>query len=178
MGSCAMHMPIVRASRQMTFRLRSCHVGSRHQMRSACRWSIRMGEQSSRRALLSFTVVGSGVTSDRETGPSLAFTSRQGLRSAAVIPRSAAVPFARSIMLEQAMKDPVDELVQQGSRLSPTDRARVAELLLASIDDMPSADVDAAWDAEIARRLAAYDRGEVQGIDAAEVFAKASRLAR
>ena len=32
------------------------------------------------------------------------------------------------------------------------------------------------WEAEIQRRLAEYDRGEVQAIDAEEVFAKARRL--
>ena len=33
-------------------------------------------------------------------------------------------------------------------------------------------------EAEIERRLAQYDRGEVQAVDAEEVFAKARRLAQ
>ena len=37
--------------------------------------------------------------------------------------------------------------------------------------------LDGAWDAEIERRLAEYDRGEVKAIDAEEVFAKAWRHA-
>jgi hypothetical protein len=40
------------------------------------------------------------------------------------------------------------------------------------------AEIDAAWDSEIARRLAAYDRGEVVAIDAQAVFAKAMRIAQ
>lgn len=36
--------------------------------------------------------------------------------------------------------------------------------------------VEAAWEVEIERRLAEYDRGEVQGIDA-EIFAKARKIA-
>jgi hypothetical protein len=43
---------------------------------------------------------------------------------------------------------------------------------------MPAAELAAAWESEIQRRLAQYDRGEVNAIDAEEVFAKARRLAR
>ncbi|HEY4080676.1 MAG TPA: addiction module protein [Burkholderiaceae bacterium] len=38
--------------------------------------------------------------------------------------------------------------------------------------------LDALWESEIERRLAAYERGEVHAVDADEVFAKARRLAR
>jgi putative addiction module component (TIGR02574 family) len=38
--------------------------------------------------------------------------------------------------------------------------------------------LDSAWGAEIERRLAAYDRGEVQALPAEEVFAKARALAK
>jgi Putative addiction module component len=37
--------------------------------------------------------------------------------------------------------------------------------------------LDGAWEQEIARRLAEYDRGEVEAVDADIVFAKARRLA-
>jgi putative addiction module component (TIGR02574 family) len=76
------------------------------------------------------------------------------------------------------MKDQVAELAQRGISLSPQDRARLAELLLASIEEPVRPDVEAAWDAEIERRLAAYDRGDLKAIDAEDVFAKATRLAR
>ena len=39
------------------------------------------------------------------------------------------------------------------------------------------AEVEAAWDQEVERRLATYDRGEMQAIDREEVLAKARRLA-
>ena len=38
--------------------------------------------------------------------------------------------------------------------------------------------LDGAWDIEIERCLADYDHGEVKAINAAEVFAKARRIAR
>jgi hypothetical protein len=41
------------------------------------------------------------------------------------------------------------------------------------LNENAAAALDAAWEAEIAQRLAAYDRGEVQAIDAEWVFARA-----
>lgn len=76
------------------------------------------------------------------------------------------------------MSDPVAELAKRGLALEPEDRARLAELLLASIDAEPATEVEAAWDEEIQRRLAAYDRGESLAIAAEVVFAKASAIAR
>lgn len=40
------------------------------------------------------------------------------------------------------------------------------------------AEIEAAWNAEIEKRLAAYDRGEIVALDAEEVFARARRVAR
>ncbi len=40
------------------------------------------------------------------------------------------------------------------------------------------AEVEEAWEAEIERRLAEYDRGEVRAIDAEEVFVKARKIAQ
>lgn len=76
------------------------------------------------------------------------------------------------------MSDTVAELAKRGLALAPEDRERLAELLLASIDAEPASEVEAAWDAEIRRRLAAYDQGESQAIVAEEVFARASAIAR
>ncbi|WP_235579215.1 addiction module protein [Pseudorhodoferax sp. Leaf274] len=50
--------------------------------------------------------------------------------------------------------------------------------LLESLNEPAAAQLDAAWEAEIGRRLAEYDRGEVTAVDAEEVFAKARRLAQ
>ena len=76
------------------------------------------------------------------------------------------------------MNDQVTELAQLSLALSPDDRARLAELLLSSLEAEPKSDIEAAWDEEIRKRLAAYDRGEVEAIDAETVFARATAIAR
>jgi putative addiction module component (TIGR02574 family) len=74
------------------------------------------------------------------------------------------------------MNDPVAELVQRGLSLPPEARERVVEGLLQSLNESASSQLDAAWEAEIEKRLAEYDRGSVQAIDAEAVFAKARKL--
>jgi len=74
--------------------------------------------------------------------------------------------------------DQVAELVERGRALNPQDRERLVDQLLESLNEPAATQLDATWEAEIQRRLAEYDRGEVVAIDAAEVFAKARRLAQ
>jgi putative addiction module component (TIGR02574 family) len=62
--------------------------------------------------------------------------------------------------------------------LTPEERARLVEVLLESLREAPSAEIEAAWDREIEQRIAAYDRGEVQTFSAEDVFAEARRLLR
>lgn len=76
------------------------------------------------------------------------------------------------------MPDQVSELVQRGRALAPEDRERLVDQLLESLNEPAAAELNAAWEAEIERRLAQYDQGAVQAVDAAEVFAKARRIAR
>jgi putative addiction module component (TIGR02574 family) len=76
------------------------------------------------------------------------------------------------------MPDQVLELAERGKALSAEERSRLVDLLLESLHEPAIAEVEAAWEVEIERRLAAYDRGEVQAIDADEVFAKARSIAR
>jgi len=76
------------------------------------------------------------------------------------------------------MTDQVSELVKRGRALAPQDRERLVDQLLESLNEPAAAELDAAWEAEIERRLAEYDRGEIRAIDAEEVFAKARRLAQ
>lgn len=77
------------------------------------------------------------------------------------------------------MPDQVAELAKRGRRaLAPEDRERLVDLLLESLNEPAVAELDAAWEAEIDRRFAAYDRGEVQAIDADDVFAKARHIAK
>lgn len=76
------------------------------------------------------------------------------------------------------MHDQVAELARRSLALSPDDRAHLAELLLSSLEAEPRSDVESAWEDEIRRRLDAYDRGEVEAIDAETVFARAAAIAR
>jgi putative addiction module component (TIGR02574 family) len=63
-----------------------------------------------------------------------------------------------------------------GTRLSADERARLVEILLESLREAPLAEIEAAWDREIAERVAAFDRGETETYSADEVFAAARRL--
>lgn len=76
------------------------------------------------------------------------------------------------------MHDQVTEIAQRGKALLPQDRSRLVDILLESLHEPAIAEVKAAWELEIERRLAEYDRGEANSIDADEVFAKARSIAR
>ena len=70
-----------------------------------------------------------------------------------------------------------DALADQLLALPSVDRARLAELLLASIEERePGA--ASAWDGEIERRADELENGFVDGIPAAEVFAEVERRLR
>ncbi|MDR7298604.1 putative addiction module component (TIGR02574 family) [Pelomonas aquatica] len=74
------------------------------------------------------------------------------------------------------MHDQVADLVQKGRLLPPEERERLVDGLLESLNEAASSALDPAWEAEIEKRLAEYDRGEVQAIDGEAVFAKARKL--
>ena len=76
------------------------------------------------------------------------------------------------------MTDQVAELAKQCKALPPEDRSRLVEVLLESLHGVLGCDVEAAWDAEVERRLAAHDRGELQTLDGEAVLARARNLAR
>ena len=76
------------------------------------------------------------------------------------------------------MPDLVSELVKRGRALPTEDRERLVDQLLESLNEPAATELNAAWEAEIERRLAEYDQGSVQAIDAEEVFAKARRIAQ
>jgi putative addiction module component (TIGR02574 family) len=77
-----------------------------------------------------------------------------------------------------AMTDPVAELSQRARELAPEDRARLAEELLASLEDRVEPEVDAAWDAELRKRISEVSSGAVKLIPADEVFARVRRSLR
>lgn len=60
-------------------------------------------------------------------------------------------------------------IVEQALKLSPTERADVAEQLLASLDEALDSDVEKAWQEEVQQRLQQIERGEVKTIPWEEV---------
>lgn len=72
----------------------------------------------------------------------------------------------------------VDELSARAKTLPVSDRARLAEEMLDSLDVGSDLDVDAAWEREIERRVAEIDAGAVKLVPAEEVHAEVRRLIR
>ena len=70
----------------------------------------------------------------------------------------------------------LDELSKRAKELAVEERAQLAQELLESVDQEADPEVQAAWDTEIASRIAKYERGEAKLIPAAEVFEAARRL--
>jgi putative addiction module component (TIGR02574 family) len=71
----------------------------------------------------------------------------------------------------------VEELSQKARTLPPEERVRLAEELLATVQEVDE-EVEAAWDEEIRRRIAEIDNGTAKLIPADEVFAEVRRLLR
>lgn len=76
------------------------------------------------------------------------------------------------------MSDLVVELSQQAQTLRPADRARLAELLLDSIHPSADSGVEAAWDAELQRRIDEIDRGVANLVSADVAFDQVRRAIR
>ena len=71
----------------------------------------------------------------------------------------------------------VEELSQKVKTLGVKDRARLAEELLASLDDATvDSEIDAAWEGEIRNRVEQIKAGSVRLIPADEVFAETARI--
>ena len=76
------------------------------------------------------------------------------------------------------MSDLLKEITARATALSPNERAQLAEIMLESLQEGASAEVDAAWDHELQSRIAAYERGESKLVSAKEVFDEARRLTK
>ncbi len=59
--------------------------------------------------------------------------------------------------------------------LPPRSRVRFAEKIIESVDDFTSPEIEAAWSAEIGRRVKEIEVGKVKGIPATQALAKARR---
>lgn len=68
------------------------------------------------------------------------------------------------------------EIAQQARTLAPEERAQLADFLLESLCEPSITKIEAEWEQEIMRRVAAFDRGESQTYPAEEVFAEARRM--
>lgn len=69
-----------------------------------------------------------------------------------------------------------DELSKKAQSLPVEERAQLAQELLESVERDADPEVWAAWEVEIADRIAKYERGKARLIPAEEVFAAARRL--
>jgi putative addiction module component (TIGR02574 family) len=63
-------------------------------------------------------------------------------------------------------------VLQAAMNLPHEDRAEVASLLWESVEGFATPEIAAAWEEEIARRIADLDSGKVESIPAEEVFRK------
>ena len=68
-----------------------------------------------------------------------------------------------------------EDLIASAMQLPLSDRVALANAMLSSIElstgsDVPQEEVDAAWDAEIARRIDDIDSGRVSTIPSSEVW--------
>ena len=70
------------------------------------------------------------------------------------------------------MSTTAEKILQEALNLPPQDRAEVLERLLATFQEAPDPKLDKLWAQEAEDRLNAYDRGEMGGVSAEEVFAR------
>jgi putative addiction module component (TIGR02574 family) len=75
------------------------------------------------------------------------------------------------------MSAALDALSQDALGLPPDQRLALARLLLDSVELEPEPEAEAAWAAEIARRIARFDAGESKPVSAGEVFARLREIA-
>jgi putative addiction module component (TIGR02574 family) len=70
------------------------------------------------------------------------------------------------------MKMTIEEMTHEASLLPREARIRLASHLIALDEPEPSADVEAAWEAEIVARMERLDQGQVAGVPWDEVLAR------
>jgi putative addiction module component (TIGR02574 family) len=70
------------------------------------------------------------------------------------------------------MSGSIEHLKSELLQLPTDQRAELAHVLIDSLDEDMDADVEAAWDSEVARRMEQIDRGEARGEPAETVFAR------
>ena len=68
------------------------------------------------------------------------------------------------------MPDAIEHLTEQALKLPEGERARLAQALLLSLDDVPEEGVEEAWGEEVGRRLAEVRSRTAKGRPAEDVF--------
>jgi hypothetical protein len=63
------------------------------------------------------------------------------------------------------MTKDAERILEEARKLSPDERAEIAEILLVTLDDNWRREIEAAWNAEIGQRLAQADAGELESTD-------------
>jgi len=71
----------------------------------------------------------------------------------------------------------LDALTHDALVLPPDQRVALAYRLLVSVEPDPDPGADAAWEAEIARRISSFDAGKSQSFSAADVFTELRAIA-
>ncbi|MDH4188627.1 MAG: addiction module protein [Betaproteobacteria bacterium] len=69
------------------------------------------------------------------------------------------------------MSEATKTLSMQARKLSPSERLKLVDEILASLDE-PDASIDRLWAKEAEDRLAAYRRGDIKAIPLEQVLAK------
>ncbi len=69
------------------------------------------------------------------------------------------------------MSNQVEALEAEAMKLSPEERARLADRLIASLSE--DAEIEAAWAIEVERRIAEIEAGRAPVVPAAEAIARA-----
>jgi len=72
----------------------------------------------------------------------------------------------------------LEEVLRKALALDIQDRARLAERLLASLDELSEDEAERLWAEEAERRLKEYRAGRAKAVSAEEVHRRAQRLLR
>lgn len=68
------------------------------------------------------------------------------------------------------MTSTLENIYAEAMKLSPEERADLADLLWVSVEPKVEVEVEAAWDEEIQRRIAELEAGRTEAIPGEEVF--------
>jgi putative addiction module component (TIGR02574 family) len=68
------------------------------------------------------------------------------------------------------MAETLEHLKQELGTLTAQERAELAHFLISSLDEEADPEAEAAWEAELARRVSEIKSGKVSGKPAAQVF--------